>query len=217
MSSRSGRRAVADAVAAGRRGLAPVLSATSQERARVCVEAAGLKSRGWSYRRIASHFGWSSPAAAHKAVQLGLSLIPSEDLHSVRRGQALVLDDVVERCYEIIGDPGPLVSQGKIIWRDEGAGDYFPDAMARIRALEALLKASGEIRKLHGADAAKRTMSIVASLPEAEIEAEIARLKAQSGAGADPRELEAGLAGVEDPAVDAVVVAEGDSVGGGGG
>ena len=64
-------------------------------------------------------------------------------------------------------------------WDDEGR--VFEDRMVQVRAIEGLLKVSAEARKLHGADAPKKTMAITQDM----ITERIMELRRELGDAAD--------------------------------
>jgi hypothetical protein len=160
------------------------LGGVAADRAQLCIRAAELRARHVPFADIARELGLASPAVAQRAVRTGLTLIPSEDVREVRRLSDQRLDRMARKLLAVIAEPGPLVSQGKIIV-DEG-GVPFPDQMVRTRALEALLKVDGEMRKLHGADAPKRSVTITADM----VASRIAELRAELGVSGSGAALE---------------------------
>jgi hypothetical protein len=151
------------------------LGGVASDKAQVCIRAAELRAQHMTFANIARELGLATPAVAQRAVRTGLTLIPSEDVREVRRLSDQRLDRMARKLLGVIAEPGPLVSQGKIITDEDGVP--YPDQMVRTRALEALLKVDGEMRKLHGADAPKRSVTITADM----IAARISELKAELG------------------------------------
>ncbi len=154
----------------------------SAQKARLCIEAAELRARHVSFADIARDLHLASPAVAKRAVQTGLTLIPSEDVREVRRLSDQRLDRIARGLLVVIESPGPLVSQGKIITDEDG--NPFHDRMVQVRAYEALLKVDTESRKLHGADAPRRSVTITSDMISARIAELKAELGIQGGAGA---------------------------------
>ncbi len=177
-------------VSLGKDVVAPVqdadvrMTGMTAEKSRLCIQAAELRAKHVTFAEIARRLHFASPMVAKRAVQTGLTLIPSEDVREVRRLSDQRLDRIARGLLEVIESPGPLVSQGKVMRKVVGytdgkpiEGDDYPDQMVRVRAYEALLKVDSESRKLHGADAPRRSVTITSDM----ITARIAELKAELG------------------------------------
>lgn len=168
-------------VISGKDVVAPVqdadvrMTGMTAEKSRLCIQAAELRAKHVTFADIARDLHLASPAVAKRAVQTGLTLIPSEDVREVRRLSDQRLDRIARGLLVVIESPGPLVSQGKIITDEDG--NPFHDRMVQVRAYEALLKVDTESRKLHGADAPRRSVTITSDM----ISARIAELKAELG------------------------------------
>lgn len=150
------------------------------DKAQLCIRAAELRSRHMSFANIARELHLASPAVAQRAVRTGLTLIPAEDVREVRRLSDQRLDRIARGLLGVVENPGPLVSQGKVMMNEENPDAPpvpYADQMVRVRAYEALLKVDSEMRKLHGADAPKRSVTITADM----IAARISELKAELG------------------------------------
>src|SRR5690348_9816057 len=126
---------------------------------------------------IALEMGLESPKAAYAMAQTGFAVMPAEDVHEGRRMSNQDLHRAARKLWEIVADPGPLVSQGKIIWADEEEGIPYPDQMVRTRALEAVKGIQERLARLNGWDAPKRSM--VASVPIEEIRAYVEARRAE--------------------------------------
>lgn len=125
--------------------------------------AAQLRSQFKSFTVIARELDLPSPKEAQRAVRQGIALTPADDVREIRRLEDQRLAKIGEELLAVVADPGPLVSQGKIMMRPvdmDAPEEPYPDQMTRVRALEGLMKLSAEFRKLHGADAPKKTMAI---------------------------------------------------------
>ena len=155
------------------------LSPSAEAWARVCVQAANMRAKYWSFQKIAKELDLPSPKEAQRAVRQGIALGPSDDVREIRRLEDERLAGMGAKLLEIISDPGPLVSQGKVMTDDEGR--VFEDRMVQVRAIEGLLKVSAEARKLHGADAPKKTMAITQDM----ITERIMELRRELGDAAD--------------------------------
>ena len=159
------------------------LSPSAEAWARVCVQAANMRAKYWSFQKIAKELDLPSPKEAQRAVRQGIALGPSDDVREIRRLEDERLAGMGAKLLEIIADPGPLVSQGKVMTftSADGLERVFEDRMVQVRAIEGLLKVSAEARKLHGADAPKKTMAITQDM----ITERIMELRRELGDAAD--------------------------------
>ena len=156
------------------------ITETQRERMGVCVRAAQMRARHMSFRAIAKDLGMENPKSAYEAVRIGLSLLPDEDMREARRLEVLRLDRIGREAMARVADPGPLVSQGKVML-DPDTGLPYPDNQIRIQALTILLKLSAEVRRFRGLDAPKRSVSLLAEVPVTEIQAHLDSLRAELG------------------------------------
>lgn len=143
------------------------LSSGAEDWVRVCLRAATLRSQFMSFAKIAAELDLATPREAQRAVRQGIAFTPADDVREIRRLEDQRLARIGLELLAVVDDPGPLVSQGKIMYRSEDPDVPevpYPDQMTRVRALEALMKLSTELRKLHGADAPKRTMAITSDM-----------------------------------------------------
>jgi len=124
----------------------------------LCLRAAELRSQHRTFAQIAAELELESPADAQRAVRQGLALTPADDVREVRRLEDMRLAEIAVKQRDILLNPPPLAQLGKIVV--DGDGVPVPDEQARSKAAEVLLKVSAEMRKLHGADAPKKTMAI---------------------------------------------------------
>ena len=158
------------------------LSPSEAEWARVCVQAAVLRSKFKSFADIARELDLPSPKDAQRAVQQGIAITPADDVREARRLERQRLERIGRRLLAIAEDPGPLVSQGKIMMAVvDGVEVVFEDRMTQIRALEALTKLSAETSKLDGLYAPKKTMAITHDM----ITERIMELRRELGDAAD--------------------------------
>jgi hypothetical protein len=151
------------------------LNPTTADKAQLCIRAAEMRASHKTFAEIARQLHLASPAVAKRAVQRGLGMIPSEDVREMRRLFDQRMDRYSLGLLEVVENPGPLVSQGKIITGEDG--EPYPDQMVRVRAYEALLKTLAEQKRMHGADAPRRSVTITSDM----ITARIAELKAELG------------------------------------
>lgn len=124
----------------------------------LCLRAADLRAQHKTFRQIAVELELESPADAQRAVRQGLALTPSDDVREVRRLEDMRLAEIAVSAREVMLNPPPLAQLGKVVHDEDGRP--VPDEQARAKAQEVLLKVSAETRKLHGADAPKKTMAI---------------------------------------------------------
>jgi hypothetical protein len=160
------------------------LSPGAEDWVRVCLMAAQLRSQFKSFTKIARELDLPSPREAQRAVRQGIALTPADDVREIRRLEDQRLARIGEELLAVVADPGPLVSQGKIMMRSEDPDvpeEPYADQMTRVRALEGLMKLSAEFRKLHGADAPKKTMAITQDM----ITERIMELRRELGDAAD--------------------------------
>ena len=157
----------------------PKLNTQTDAIVRLCLQAADLRAQHRSFREIAQELGLASPKDAQKAVQQGLALTPADDVREVRRLEDMRLQEIARSAREIMLNPPPLAQLGKVVLDDNG--EPIPDEQVRSRAQEVLLKASAEYRKLHGADAPKKTLAITHEM----IAERIMELKRELGLSAD--------------------------------
>jgi hypothetical protein len=160
------------------------ISATATERVRLCNRAADMRAQHRSYREIAVELDLSSPAAAKMAVDQALAWQPVEDLRALRRLHAMSLARAGREALARVEDPGPLVSQGKIMYNEE-TGEPFPDNGVRIQALQTWIKLLADERKFHGTDAPKRQVNLTGEIPTEYLQAQLAAVRAELGIEGD--------------------------------
>lgn len=145
------------------------------------AEAARLRSRGLSYRQIASELGYFDGSGARKAVQRALAAIRAEGAEEVRQLQLQQLDYLTTKALEVLERHHVTVSNGRLIKVDD---QPLEDDGPVLQAIDRLLKIQERRAKLLGLDAP--TQHQVVTLDA--IEAEIARLTAQFADGVEAPE-----------------------------
>ena len=173
-----------------RGGSVATIPEASMEKMRVCLKAANLRAQHKTWRSIASELGLANATEAFDAAQKGLALQPVEDLRALRRMAELRFDRLAREALKVIADPGPMVSQGKVMYND-ATGEPYPDNAVRVSALELWRKVQADWRKFDGLDAPKRS---VTHIEVADMRARSAELRRELGLGDDD-----GLAGVREP------------------
>jgi len=144
---------------------------------RLCIRAAELRAKSWTYAKIADELGLDTPMAAKKCAETGYGLAPGEDLRMARRRAAEELDLIRRGLWEVVDSPGiKFAANGEIIV-DPSTGKAAEDQEARTGALRALIAANKEYRTLFGTDAPKLTASMVATGSVEDIQAQIAAVK----------------------------------------
>ncbi len=118
-------------------------------------EAAGLKNRGLSYRKIAAEMGWANPSTAFYAVQRAIADIPREETEELIARELLKLDYMEEQAAEIMHKHHCHISaSGKVVTLD---GEILTDDGPALQAMDRLLKIADRRAKLLGLNAPTRT------------------------------------------------------------
>ena len=154
------------------------ITPAAEEYIRRCIQVAQMRSGHMEYVDIALQLGLGSPKEAYAMAQTGFAVMPAEDVHEGRRMSNQDLHKVGTKLWAIVENPGPLVSQGKIMWMDEEQAVPFPDAMVATRALEAIIRLEERLSRLNGWDAPKTSM--IAKMPIEEVRAYLAARKAEA-------------------------------------
>ncbi|MEV0915435.1 hypothetical protein AB0I93_14340 [Streptomyces sp. NPDC049967] len=115
------------------------------------AEAARLRSRGWTYQRIADELGWSNKGDAHHAVQKVLRDTVQEAGDDLRALELTRLDALYVAATEVLEREHITVSNGRIVSRDDGT-PILDDAPV-LQAIDRLLKIQERRSRLLGLDA----------------------------------------------------------------
>lgn len=123
------------------------------------AEAARLRSKGWSYPRIAEELGYKHKADAYNAVKKVLSETVSEAGDEVRAMELVRLDALYAAATEVLERNHVTVSHGKIV---AGAdGEPLLDDAPVLQAIDRLLRIQERRARLLGLDApVKRDVSL---------------------------------------------------------
>jgi hypothetical protein len=113
------------------------------------ADAARLRGRGWSYRRIAAELG-IDVHTAHDAVQRALKAIVEEPAQEVRQLELERLDAMYDAVMKVLETKHFTVSQGRLIKIDE---EPLEDDAPVLAAVDRLLKIQARRAALLGLDA----------------------------------------------------------------
>jgi hypothetical protein len=115
-----------------------------QDGAEMAARCLELRSRSYSYRRIAAELG-IDVASAYRAVQRGLRDIVEEAAEEVRKLELDKLDRLEEEALDILAARHPVVSHGRVLADVEDDGP-------KLAAIQVLLRVTESRRKLLGLD-----------------------------------------------------------------
>ncbi|QIP87625.1 hypothetical protein GLX30_30395 [Streptomyces sp. Tu 2975] len=117
------------------------------------AEAARLRSKGWSFQRIADELGYSNKGNAWRAVDAVLQATVQEAGDELRRLERERLDRLAEAAWGVLDRQHVTVSNGRIV---SLGGEPLPDDGPVLAAIDRLLRISESRRKLEGLDAPSR-------------------------------------------------------------
>lgn len=133
-----------------------------QAKATRTAELLRLRREGRTFQEIGDAFGITRQAA-HKAYLEALKALPSMEVDQHRAEQAERLDDLLRRCYEVLGRKHLTVSQGRVVrigepalddegqpYIDDGHGEPLEDDDVVLRTLEQIRKIEADRRVLFG-------------------------------------------------------------------
>lgn len=147
----------------GKGRYAPTLAA--RERARAAAE---LRSKGWTYQRIADHLGYASRTSAESAVKREFERIVAPGVEMLRKSQQEALDRMKAQAFEVMERQHLSVSNGHIVGAgcspEHAAGHpglamadcYGPPVLddgPKLDAIKTLVQVFTRESKLHGVDA----------------------------------------------------------------
>lgn len=155
------------------------LAKTHQDRARLCIRAAEMRSKGGTYAHISEVLGMDSPQAAKKCAEVGYGLAPGDDLRVGRRRAAEELDMMRRKLWELIDGTYYKVAANGSVAMDPVTGKPLKDVDAIVAALRALTEVNKQYRLLLGTDAPKLSASMVATGSLEDIQARIAATRAE--------------------------------------
>jgi hypothetical protein len=147
------------------------------------ADAARLRSRAWSYQRIATELGYSDKGAAYRAVQRVLVETVAEAAAELRTVELMRLDQLHEAALDVLERIHYAHSGGKLIELD---GVPLRDDGPRLAAIRELRQISESRRKFLGMDAPAKLEVVTLDAVDAairDLEAQLAR-RATAGAPA---------------------------------
>lgn len=150
----------------------------TDETAQRSAEAARLRSRGYTYQRIADELDYADPTGARRAVERALAAVVTESADELRALQLAQLDDLTLQALGVLERQHITVSHGRIIRGDND--EPIEDDGPVLQAIDRLLRIQERRAKLLGLDAPSK----VEVYPLDAIDAEIRRLSAELGRGA---------------------------------
>lgn len=115
------------------------------------AEAARLRSKGWSYPRIAAELGYKHKADAYNAVKKVLADTVREAGDEVRAMELVRLDALYAAATEVLDREHVTVSHGRIVAGADGA-PLLDDAPV-LQAVDRLLRIQERRARLLGLDA----------------------------------------------------------------
>ena len=149
------------------------------DRARLCIRAAEMRSKGQTYGKIAEMLGIPDAMAAKKCAEVGYGLAPGDDLRTGRRRAAEELDMMRRKLWEIAdGRYYKVAANGNVVL-DPVTGQPLEDPDAIINALRALAEVNKHYRTLLGTDAPKLSANLSATGSLEDIRAAIEATRAE--------------------------------------
>jgi hypothetical protein len=114
------------------------------------AEAARMRSRGATFAEIARALGYADPSTASRAIQRALTSVRADGVEELRALEGERLDELQRRAWAILDDPGPVVSEGRVVKGPDG--QPLVDAERVLKAIDRLLRISERRCKLFGLD-----------------------------------------------------------------
>ena len=159
----------------------------AQEKARLCMLAARLRTKRMSFRDIAAELNLSSPQAAKQAVSVGLGLMPAENFAETRREIMEELDELARYAWRKLDEPGPMTTvSGKVVINPD-TGEPYPDGQLQSQMMRLLLDINKRRATAAGTDAPKQSVTFTGNLEDlrAEVERRQRELDALEQGGGD--------------------------------
>jgi hypothetical protein len=122
-------------------------------------------------------------------------------VQEARLKQLAKIQELERQAWERLADPQPVVDrQGNIVCRPDGS--EVPDSAAWAAVAQIVLRCLERQSKLSGLDAPRRSVSLIADVPLADLQAHVAQLRRELAAdGVDVQDLDRpALPGTVEPA-----------------
>ena len=149
------------------------------DRARLCIRAAEMRSKGQTYGKIAELLGIPDAVAAKRCAEVGYGLAPGDDLRTGRRRAAEELDMMRRKLWDIADGTYYKVAANGTVVLDPATGKPLQDPDAIINALRALAEVNKHYRTLLGTDAPKLSANLSATGSLEDIRAAIEATRAE--------------------------------------
>ena len=149
------------------------------DRARLCIRAAEMRSKGQTYGKIAELLGIPDAVAAKRCAEVGYGLAPGDDLRTGRRRAAEELDMMRRKLWDIADGTYYKVAANGTVVLDPATGEPLQDPDAIINALRALAEVNKHYRTLLGTDAPKLSANLSATGSLEDIRAAIEATRAE--------------------------------------
>ena len=149
------------------------------DRARLCIRAAEMRSKGQTYGKIAELLGIPDAVAAKRCAEVGYGLAPGDDLRTGRRRAAEELDMMRRKLWDIADGTYYKVAANGTVVLDPATGSPLQDPDAIINALRALAEVNKHYRTLLGTDAPKLSANLSATGSLEDIRAAIEATRAE--------------------------------------
>jgi len=144
-----------------------------EDRARLCIRAAEMRSKGRTYVQIAEALGLDNAIAAKRCTEVGYGLAPGDDLRTGRRRAAEELDMMRRKLWDVIDGKHYKVAANGTVPLNPHTGEPLEDPDAVVAAIRALAEVNKHYRTLLGTDAPKLSASMIATGSLEDIRAQI--------------------------------------------
>jgi len=158
-------------------------------------QACHLHAQGWTIREVSDELGYGSPGNCHRGIQRALAEAAS--LHGARELRELMIVELGElrrKMWAMVESPPPAFDRmGRIVV--DGDGNQVPDAAAVTNAGSVLIRAMDRLARLAGIDAPRRSVSILADVSIADLQAHLEQLRDELGLQPDEAPPRGAIAG----------------------
>lgn len=127
--------------------------AKSVTAARKRDRACELRSKGWTYQRVADECGYANAGSAKRAIDQALAMIPQDSCEELIRQEESRLAACDQWLADLIADPPPQVTAAGKVCIDPTTGEVVRDKSVVVRAISERRHIGESLRKMRGADA----------------------------------------------------------------